>query len=216
MYLLTSFYFLSIISPIYANARECFIRNEMIDSVLGLAVYLSAIYTCLSISNLHKLITPLILWLYFSSYFYSCYCACIFVQLLATLFFLFQLHAISCGLKALSSSDASAGIEICRLACGGHGYLSSSNLPRIYTTTTAAITYEGENTVMWLQVARLVICILSCIVFLACFGYIKEGDVIFLILSIICYYVFSHFYKKTKSMAYWYLLLKTCHSIIKW
>ncbi|XP_063600213.1 probable peroxisomal acyl-coenzyme A oxidase 1 [Penaeus indicus] len=68
-----------------------------------------------------------------------------------------ELHAISCGLKALSSSDASAGIEICRLACGGHGYLSSSNLPRIYTTTTAAITYEGENTVMWLQVARYII-----------------------------------------------------------
>nr|XP_053627761.1 probable peroxisomal acyl-coenzyme A oxidase 1 [Cherax quadricarinatus] len=68
-----------------------------------------------------------------------------------------ELHALSCGLKALSSSDAASGIEICRLACGGHGYLSSSNLPRIYTTTTAAITYEGENTVMWLQVARYLI-----------------------------------------------------------
>ncbi|KAG7175001.1 Peroxisomal acyl-coenzyme A oxidase 1-like 3, partial [Homarus americanus] len=50
-----------------------------------------------------------------------------------------ELHALSCGLKALSSGDASSGIETCRLACGGHGYLSSSNLPRIYTTTTAAI-----------------------------------------------------------------------------
>ncbi|XP_042211127.1 peroxisomal acyl-coenzyme A oxidase 1-like isoform X2 [Homarus americanus] len=68
-----------------------------------------------------------------------------------------ELHALSCGLKALSSGDASSGIETCRLACGGHGYLSSSNLPRIYTTTTAAITYEGENTVMWLQVARYLI-----------------------------------------------------------
>lgn len=68
-----------------------------------------------------------------------------------------ELHAISCGLKALSSSDASAGVETCRLSCGGHGYLASSNLPRIYTTTTAAITYEGENTVMWLQVARYLI-----------------------------------------------------------
>lgn len=68
--------------------------------------------------------------------------------------FSLQLHALSCGLKALSSADATRGIDVCRLACGGHGYLASSNLPRIYTTTTAAITYEGENTVMWLQVAR--------------------------------------------------------------
>lgn len=68
-----------------------------------------------------------------------------------------ELHAISCGLKALSSTDAASGVETCRLACGGHGYLASSNLPRIYTSTTAAITYEGENTVLWLQVARYLI-----------------------------------------------------------
>ncbi|XP_064101325.1 probable peroxisomal acyl-coenzyme A oxidase 1 [Macrobrachium nipponense] len=68
-----------------------------------------------------------------------------------------EVHILSCGLKALSSSDTSSGVEICRLACGGHGYLASSNLPRIYTNTTAAITYEGENTVMWLQVARYLI-----------------------------------------------------------
>ncbi|XP_076061823.1 acyl-CoA oxidase 1 [Oratosquilla oratoria] len=65
-----------------------------------------------------------------------------------------ELHALACGLKALSSTDCTEGIDICRLACGGHGYLNSSNLPRIYTTCTAAITYEGENTVLWLQVAR--------------------------------------------------------------
>ncbi|KAK4320234.1 hypothetical protein Pmani_008885 [Petrolisthes manimaculis] len=68
-----------------------------------------------------------------------------------------ELHALSCGLKALSSTDATNGVDVCRLACGGHGYLATSNLPRIYTTTTAAITYEGENTVMWLQVARYLI-----------------------------------------------------------
>lgn len=68
-----------------------------------------------------------------------------------------ELHALSCGLKALSSSDATNGVDMCRLACGGHGYLASSNLPRIFTSTTAGITYEGENTVMWLQVARYLI-----------------------------------------------------------
>ncbi|XP_042883920.1 peroxisomal acyl-coenzyme A oxidase 1-like [Penaeus japonicus] len=68
-----------------------------------------------------------------------------------------ELHSLSSGLKALSASDATEGVEICRLSCGGHGYLKSSNLPRIYSATTCAITYEGENTVLWLQVARYLI-----------------------------------------------------------
>lgn len=32
--------------------------------------------------------------------------------------------------------------------------MMSSNFPRIYSQVTAAETYEGENTVMWLQSAR--------------------------------------------------------------
>lgn len=47
-----------------------------------------------------------------------------------------------------------AGIEVCRMACGGHGYSRSSGLPDIYVTFTATCTYEGENTVMMLQTAR--------------------------------------------------------------
>lgn len=35
-----------------------------------------------------------------------------------------DLHATSCGLKALSSSTAAEGLEVCRRACGGHGYSS--------------------------------------------------------------------------------------------
>ncbi|CAL4111558.1 unnamed protein product, partial [Meganyctiphanes norvegica] len=68
-----------------------------------------------------------------------------------------ELHAVSCGLKALSSSDSLRGIDILRLGCGGHGFSDSTNLPRIYCTTAAACTYEGENTVLWLQVARYLI-----------------------------------------------------------
>ncbi|XP_049804071.1 probable peroxisomal acyl-coenzyme A oxidase 1 [Schistocerca nitens] len=65
-----------------------------------------------------------------------------------------ELHAISCCLKAVATADAAAGVETCRLACGGHGYMTSSNLPCIYGLVTAACTYEGENTVMLLQTAR--------------------------------------------------------------
>ncbi|XP_068216003.1 peroxisomal acyl-coenzyme A oxidase 1-like [Palaemon carinicauda] len=68
-----------------------------------------------------------------------------------------ELHALSSGLKAIGGKDASEGVEICRLACGGHGYIASSNLPRIYGNTTCIITYEGENTVLLLQVARYLI-----------------------------------------------------------
>lgn len=68
-----------------------------------------------------------------------------------------QLHALACCLKAVATSDASLGIEELRLACGGHGYSDSSNLPTTYGLVTAMCTYEGENTVMLLQTARYLV-----------------------------------------------------------
>ncbi|XP_045771180.1 probable peroxisomal acyl-coenzyme A oxidase 1 [Maniola jurtina] len=68
-----------------------------------------------------------------------------------------ELHALSCCLKAVSTDDAAQCVERCRLACGGHGYMLSSNLPLTYGLVTAACTYEGENTVMLLQTARYLV-----------------------------------------------------------
>ena len=34
-----------------------------------------------------------------------------------------QLHALSSGLKATITWEMARGMEQCRLACGGHGYL---------------------------------------------------------------------------------------------
>ncbi|EDS37109.1 acyl-CoA oxidase [Culex quinquefasciatus] len=68
-----------------------------------------------------------------------------------------ELHAVSCCLKAVSTGDAAAGVEVCRLACGGHGYLSSTNFLNLYGSATAAVTYEGENTVLYLQTARYLV-----------------------------------------------------------
>ncbi|XP_017087043.2 acyl-coenzyme A oxidase 1-like [Drosophila bipectinata] len=65
-----------------------------------------------------------------------------------------ELHCLSCALKVTSSMDSTAGIERLRLACGGHGYLTSSNLSNLYVFATAACTYEGENTVLLLQIGR--------------------------------------------------------------
>ncbi|XP_028031565.1 probable peroxisomal acyl-coenzyme A oxidase 1 isoform X3 [Bombyx mandarina] len=68
-----------------------------------------------------------------------------------------ELHALSSCLKALSTSDSAALIEQCRLACGGHGYMLSSNLPLLYSFVTATRTYEGDYTVLLLQTARFLI-----------------------------------------------------------
>ncbi|KAG6460350.1 hypothetical protein O3G_MSEX011938, partial [Manduca sexta] len=68
-----------------------------------------------------------------------------------------ELHALACCLKAVSTSDAASMVERCRLACGGHGYMLSSNLHQIYGLATAACTYEGENTVLMLQTARYLV-----------------------------------------------------------
>lgn len=68
-----------------------------------------------------------------------------------------ELHALACCLKATASSDGARGIEELRMSCGGHGYMDSSNLPATYGLVTAACTYEGENTVLFLQTARYLV-----------------------------------------------------------
>lgn len=68
-----------------------------------------------------------------------------------------QMHAMTCCLKAVTTADAAQGVETCRLACGGHGYMASSNFSISYGLVTAASTYEGENTVLLLQTARYLV-----------------------------------------------------------
>ncbi|CEG36507.1 peroxisomal acyl-coenzyme a [Plasmopara halstedii] len=63
-------------------------------------------------------------------------------------------HTISCGLKVVASEMASNGIETCRRACGGHGYLLSSGLPVLLGDVVQMVTAEGENFVLCQQTAR--------------------------------------------------------------
>uniref|UniRef100_A0A915PWU0 Acyl-coenzyme A oxidase n=1 Tax=Setaria digitata TaxID=48799 RepID=A0A915PWU0_9BILA len=65
-----------------------------------------------------------------------------------------ELHILSSGFKAVVTWEVAKGIEQCRLACGGHGYSHASGLPEIYSFAVGGCTYEGENIVMLLQVAR--------------------------------------------------------------
>lgn len=68
-----------------------------------------------------------------------------------------ELHALSCCLKSVCTHDAAEGIDVLRKACGGHGYLASSNLHSIQGLANAAFTYEGEYTVLLLQTARFLL-----------------------------------------------------------
>ncbi|XP_061392965.1 probable peroxisomal acyl-coenzyme A oxidase 1 [Musca vetustissima] len=66
-----------------------------------------------------------------------------------------ELHALACILKVSCSYDSTYGIERLRQGCGGHGYLTAANLGNIFAMSTAACTYEGENSVLYLQVGKI-------------------------------------------------------------
>ncbi|TAQ84584.1 hypothetical protein B7494_g7088 [Chlorociboria aeruginascens] len=65
-----------------------------------------------------------------------------------------DLHATSCGLKALSSTTAAEGLEVCRRACGGHGYSSFGGIGSWYADYLPTTTWEGDNYMLTQQVAR--------------------------------------------------------------
>lgn len=67
-----------------------------------------------------------------------------------------DLHATSCGLKALASTSAGEGLEVCRRACGGHGYSNYSGIGPWYADYLPTLTWEGDNYMLTQQVARYV------------------------------------------------------------
>ncbi|VFQ66385.1 unnamed protein product [Cuscuta campestris] len=68
-----------------------------------------------------------------------------------------EVHACTAGLKSLTTTATSDGIEECRKLCGGHGYLCSSGLPELFAVYVPTCTYEGDNIVLLLQVARVLV-----------------------------------------------------------
>lgn len=67
-----------------------------------------------------------------------------------------ETHNCLCVAKALFTELCLRGMEICRLACGGHGFSQYSGLPHIIQQFSPNVTLEGENTVLYLQLARYV------------------------------------------------------------
>jgi acyl-CoA oxidase len=65
-----------------------------------------------------------------------------------------DLHAISCALKAFASTTAAEGLEVCRRACGGHGYSAFAGIGSWYADYLPTVTWEGDNYMLTQQVAR--------------------------------------------------------------
>jgi len=65
-----------------------------------------------------------------------------------------DLHATSCALKAYGSTVAGEGLEVCRRACGGHGYSSFSGIGTWFADYLPTLTWEGDNYMLSQQVSR--------------------------------------------------------------
>ena len=61
-----------------------------------------------------------------------------------------SLHLILSGLKAVMTWDTASGMEECRQACGGQGFLETAGISPVLLDYTARVTYEGDNNVMML------------------------------------------------------------------
>ncbi|XP_022234793.1 peroxisomal acyl-coenzyme A oxidase 3 isoform X2 [Drosophila obscura] len=65
-----------------------------------------------------------------------------------------EIHAISSALKPVATWAARDGIQECREACGGHGYLKSAGLGDLRNDNDANCTYEGENNTLIQQASN--------------------------------------------------------------
>jgi acyl-CoA oxidase len=68
-----------------------------------------------------------------------------------------DIHASSSALKSYTTTITADGIEDCRKACGGHGFLQCSGLPELLTTYLQNPTVEGDNQMLPQQVLKVLL-----------------------------------------------------------
>jgi acyl-CoA oxidase len=68
-----------------------------------------------------------------------------------------QLETLAAGLKATSSWHATETIQTCRECCGGAGYMSENRFASLKADTDVFTTFEGDNTVLMMLVAKAVL-----------------------------------------------------------
>lgn len=65
-----------------------------------------------------------------------------------------EVHALSCAAKAISAWIARDGIQECREACGGYGFLKAARLDELRRDHDANTTHEGDNNVIIQQTSN--------------------------------------------------------------
>jgi acyl-CoA oxidase len=68
-----------------------------------------------------------------------------------------DLHSTSTGLKSMATMLAADGIEVCRRACGGHGFSSGTGLVALNNEYLSKPTVEGDNWMITQQTASALI-----------------------------------------------------------
>jgi acyl-CoA oxidase len=74
-----------------------------------------------------------------------------------------DIHASSSALKSFTTTVTADGIEDCRKACGGHGFLQSSGLPELSLTYLQSPTVEGDNHMLPQQVVKVLLKIVQTV-----------------------------------------------------
>lgn len=75
-----------------------------------------------------------------------------------------DIHATSSALKSYTTMVTADGIEECRKACGGHGFLACSGLSELYTTYLQNPTVEGDNHMLPQQVVKVLLKLVTTVV----------------------------------------------------
>ncbi len=63
-------------------------------------------------------------------------------------------EGLAAGLKVFATENTTRTLQTARECCGGQGYLSVNRLPQLKADTDVFTTFEGDNTVLMLQVAK--------------------------------------------------------------